>query len=62
MLSSVFFIVIDTRDYLPVAFCTCEQKVTHFARAYAMGRTPSPWYVYPIPVYWPGLPSFLIPE
>ena len=62
MLYFVFFLVIGWRDYLPVAFCTCEQNVTYFACAYAIRQTPSPWYVYPIPVYWPGLPSFLVPE
>ena len=58
----VFFLVIGWRDSLPVAFCTCEQNVTHFACAYAIRQTLSPWYVYPIPVYWRGLRSFLIPE
>ena len=28
LLYFVFFLVVGCRDYLPVAFCTCEQNVT----------------------------------
>ena len=39
----VFFLVVGCRDYLPVAFCTCEQNVAHFFCAYAIRQTPCPW-------------------
>ena len=31
---------------------------TYSAHTYAIHQTPSPWYVYPIPVYWPGYVAF----
>ena len=60
LLYFAFFLVAGCRDYLPVAFCTCELNVTHLC-SYAIRQTPSPRYVYPIPVYWPRLRNFLIP-
>ena len=62
MLHFVLFLVIGCRDYLPVAFCTCAQSITHFICAYAIRQTPSSLYVYPTPVYWSRLHSFLTPE
>ena len=35
----VLFLVVGCRDYLSVAFCTCEQNVTHFFCAYAIRQT-----------------------
>ena len=29
LLYFVFFLVVGCRDYFPVAFCACEQNVTH---------------------------------
>ena len=50
----VFFLVVGCTDCLPVAFCTCEQNVTHFFQAYI--RHP------PNPISMICVRSFLIPE
>ena len=51
-------LVVGCKNYISVVFCTWDQNVTHCFCASAIGQTPFPRCVYPIPVYYCG-PSYV---